>query len=448
MSCSSRRSPLDVVECESGSLDGTQDRGAHVFRNIPFAAPPVGELRFEPPQDPQPWTGVRDATRNGPIAPQGRSRLGDIMGDFTAEQSEDCLTLTVWTPAADAARRPVLVFIHGGGFSSGAGSLPWYSGHKLAVANNIVVVTVNYRLGALGYLYLPGVSPGTLGLMDNIAALRWVQRNIERFGGDPGHVTVAGQSAGAMSAFAMMASPAAQGLFHRAILQSAAFGSLTRSATDAASIGTQFAELLGVSPGDRTAFKALPVSALLEASGKIARLRAAYANISPPFLPTIVGATIPGDIIQAVREGAGAGIDLMIGTTREEAAAFTAIDPALQAASETQVHGVFERVFGNAAGEQLAAYRRRRPLHSAEALLADVITDEQLLMTALRVAEWRAAAGRPAYLYQFDLAITASWLRRVPLSWNCRSSSATLKIGPTHRCSREPTRPRSPHSET
>ncbi|HEV8022804.1 MAG TPA: carboxylesterase/lipase family protein [Candidatus Lustribacter sp.] len=390
------------VECDAGTLRGTRDRGALVFRNIPFAAPPVGDMRFEPPQDPQPWTGIRDATRNGPIAPQGRSRLADVMGDFSAGQSEDCLTLNVWTPAADAKQRPVLVFIHGGGFSSGAGSLPWYSGHVLAVANDIVVVTVNYRLGALGYLYLPGVSPGNLGLLDNVAALRWVQRNIARFGGDPLQVTVSGQSAGAMSTLAMMTSPAARGLFRRAISQSAAFGSLARTVEDAERIGAQFAQLLGVPSTDAQKFKTLPVGALLEASGKLARLRAEFANTSPPFLPTIDGTTIPREIVGALRDGAGRGIDLMIGTTREESAAFCAIDPGIQAATETQVFEVFERVFGASAAEQLDVYKRRRPQHTAQWLLTDIITDEQFLMTMLRVAEERANAGRPAYVYQFD----------------------------------------------
>jgi para-nitrobenzyl esterase len=393
---------LDAIECDSGVLQGARDRGALVFRNVPFAEPPIGELRFEPPREPEPWTGVRDATRDGPIAPQGRSRLAGIMGDFTAEQSEDCLTLTVWTPAADTARRPVLVFIHGGGFSSGAGSLPWYSGRTLSSANDIVVVTVNYRLGALGYLYLPGVSPGNLGLLDNIAALRWVQRNIERFGGDPAQVTVAGQSAGAMSIFAMMVSPGAKGLFHRAIPQSTAFGRLAATAADAESVGAQFADLLGVPPTDRAGFKTVRVNVLLEASGKLARLRNVFGNPSPPFLPTIDGETIPDEIIQSIRKGAGAHIDLMIGTTREESAAFCALDPAIQTAGEAQVHEVFERIFGTAANEQIDAYKRRRPMHSAQALLTDVITDEQFLMTTLRVAEWRAAAGRPAHVYQFD----------------------------------------------
>ena len=393
---------MKIVQTDAGALAGAREGELLVFRNVPFAAPPVGERRFAPPADVAPWTGVRDASKNGPIPPQGRSRLAEIMGDFTAEQSEDCLSLVVWTPATDARRRPVLVWFHGGGFSSGAGSLPWYSGHQLAVTGDIVVVSVNYRLGALGYLYLPGVSDGNLGLLDNIAALRWVQRNIERFGGDPGMVTVAGQSAGAMSILALMVSPAAAGLFRRAIPQSTAIGRLTRSPDDAAAIGAQYADLLGVPSSGRAMLQTIPVAEILEAQGKIARLRGEFANPSPPFMFTIDGTTIPRDILDALHDGLGSKIDLMIGSTREESAAFCAIDPAVQGADATRVFDVFRRIFGSEATTYLDAYRRRRPGATAQALLTDAITDEQFLIKMLRVAEWRAAAGRPAYVYQFD----------------------------------------------
>jgi para-nitrobenzyl esterase len=180
----------------------------------------VGELRFAPPEAVAPWRETRDATRDGPIPPQGRSRLAHVMGDFERAQSEDCLTLNIWTPAADGKRRPVMVWIHGGAFSSGAGSLPWYSGERFAQNGDVVVVSINYRLGALGFLCLPGVSPGNLGLLDQIAALKFVRDHIAAFGGDPDNVTVVGQSAGAGSIAILMTMPLAKGLFRRASLQS------------------------------------------------------------------------------------------------------------------------------------------------------------------------------------------------------------------------------------
>ena len=203
-----------------------------MFRGVPYAAAPVGELRFSPPQPAPPWQGVRDATQDGPIAPQGRSRLAHVMGDFERPQSEDCLTLNIWTPAADSAKRPVLVWIHGGAFASGSGSLPWYSGERFAANGDVVVVSINYRLGALGFLCLPGVSDGNLGLLDQVAALRFVRDNIAAFGGDPDNVTVVGQSAGAASIAILMTMPPARGLFRRAILQSTPFGRMSRTLED------------------------------------------------------------------------------------------------------------------------------------------------------------------------------------------------------------------------
>src|SRR5262249_9626823 len=159
-----------------------------------------------------------DATKDGPIAPQARSRLSHVMGDFERPQSEDCLTLNIWTPALDSKKRPVLVWIHGGAFSSGAGSLPWYSSERFAADGDLVAVSIHYRLGVLGFLCLPGVSDGNLGLLDQIAALRFVRDEIAAFGGDPDNVTVVGQSAGAASIAILMTMPSAGGLFRRAIL--------------------------------------------------------------------------------------------------------------------------------------------------------------------------------------------------------------------------------------
>ena len=198
------------------------------FSAIPFAQPPIGDLRFRPPQ-PSEWRGVLDATRPGPIAPQLPSRLRAAMGDFDAPQSEDCLHLTVWTPEVDKRRRPVLVWLHGGAWQSGAGSLGWYSGAKLAARGDIVVVAPNYRLGALGWIAVEGET-ANVGLLDQEAALDWVRTHIDAFGGDPEQVTVMGQSAGAMSIPCMLMR---EPLFHRGIMQSASIGRGFRPAGNA-----------------------------------------------------------------------------------------------------------------------------------------------------------------------------------------------------------------------
>src|SRR5580704_10464689 len=315
-----------VVRTKAGALRGAVENGVTVFRAVPYAAPPIGALRFAPPRPVAAWQGVRDATKNGPIAPQGRSRLAHVMGDFERPQAEDCLTLNIWTPAADTKKRPVLVWIHGGAFSSGSGSVPWYSGERFAANGDVVVVSINYRLGALGFLCLPGVSPGNLGLRDQVAALRFVRDNIAAFGGDPDNVTVVGQSAGAASIAILMTMPQAKGLFRRAILQSTPFGRMSRTLEDSQRIGRRLLEVLGLKPEEAGQLKSLPFDQFVKAQGEVARLEKKFADALAPFWPVIDGDVIPGEVAPALKAGAGANFDTLIGTTREEMATFYCID--------------------------------------------------------------------------------------------------------------------------
>src|SRR4051812_16329915 len=285
-----------VVQTKAGALRGARENGLAVFRGVPYAAAPVGDLRFAPPQPVAPWRETRDATQDGPIPPQGRSRLAHVMGDFERPQSEDCLTLTVWTPAVDSKKRPVLVWIHGGAFASGAGSLPWYSGERLAANGDVVVVSINYRLGALGFLCLPGISDGNLGLLDQVAALRYVRDNIAQFGGDPGNVTVVGQSAGAASIAIIMTMPQTQGLFRRAILQSTPFGRMARTLEDSHRVGFRLLEVLGLKPEEARQLKSLPFAKFIAAQGEVARLEKKFADALAPFWPVIDGTVYPGEV--------------------------------------------------------------------------------------------------------------------------------------------------------
>lgn len=217
-----------LVETRRGTVRGLAERGVAVFRGIPFARPPVGSLRFGPPAPLDRWTGARDATRFGPAASQNGALIGPVMSLGIGDTREDCLYLNVWTPGADRRRRPVLVWIHGGAFVIGAGSQMLYDGSALARRGDVVVVTINYRLGAFGFLRLrdhfgPRLpATGNEGLLDQVAALEWVRDEIEAFGGDPDRVTIFGESAGAMSCATLLAVPRARGLFHRVILQSGA----------------------------------------------------------------------------------------------------------------------------------------------------------------------------------------------------------------------------------
>jgi len=391
-----------LVKTTTGVVRGAKERRIAVFRGVPYAAAPVGDLRFSPPQPALAWEGVRDATRDGPVAPQGRSRLAHIMGDFERPQSEDCLTLTIWTPAPDAAKRPVLVWIHGGAFSSGAGSLPWYCGEQFATNGDMVVVSINYRLGALGFLCLPGASQGNLGLLDQLAALNFVRANIAAFGGDPENVTVAGQSAGAAAIVILMTMPGARGLFRRAILQSTPFGRMARTLDDAHRIGRRLLEVLSLEPAQAIRLKSLPVAELVRAQGEVARLEKKFADTFAPFWPVIDGSVYPGEVAPALKAGAGADIETMIGTTREEMAAFYCIDEQVAGADPAAVEAVFAAMLKSHWRHYYDEIRRSRAANSNAALLGELMTQASFRVGSLRMAEWRADQGHPAYVYQFD----------------------------------------------
>lgn len=288
------------------------------FRAIPYAEAPVGERRFAPPEPVVPWRDLRDATRSRPIAPQAPSRLRGAMGDIEAAQSEDCLHLTVWTPACDDGRRPVLVWFHGGAWQSGAGSLDWYDGAELARRGDIVVVAVNYRLAALGWLFVPGevVNPG---LLDQESALRWVYDRISAFGGDPNRITAMGQSAGAASIVAMLARGAP---LHRVILQSPSLGRGFRPAPIAAELSAHLLRACGVSSIEKA--RELPVASLIVAQGDprvLEALRAEKAQRSL-FCPVLDGEQLPFDMDTALLVAAGRA-DVLIGYTLNELSAYT-----------------------------------------------------------------------------------------------------------------------------
>jgi para-nitrobenzyl esterase len=266
----------------------------------------------------------------------------------------------------------------------------------------VVVVSINYRLGALGFLFLPEVSAGNLGLLDQIAALRFVRDNIAVFGGDPNNITVVGQSAGAASIAILMTMPQADGLFRRAILQSAPFGRISRTRDDAHQIGRRFVEVLGLKPDQAIKLKSTPVPDLIAAQGELARLEKKFANALAPFWPVVDGEIFRSDVAPALKAGSGATIDTMIGTTREEMAAFYCIDDDIAKADQTAVDGVFASIFKSSQERYQDEFRRIRAQHTNAALLGDLMTDAMFRIGSLHMAEWRADQGKPAYVYQFD----------------------------------------------
>ena len=394
-----------VVTTRAGAVRGVGTERLAAFHAIPYAAPPLGAMRFAAPRPPVPWTGVRDCTVAGASPPQGPSRLDAVMGVAAFAQSEDCLTLTVWTPAADDARRPVMIWFHGGAYQSGGGHQPFYDGANLARAGDIVVVSINYRLGALGYLYLPeveaaGGAPANRGLLDQIAALGWVKDNIAAFGGDPDAITVAGQSAGGGSTLALLAEPSARAMIGRAILQSPSTSTLTPDR--ASEITARFYAAAGVRPGDVARLGEMPVAEIVAAHRKVQLDIAATGDRTIAcqlVAPATACAVAP---FTAIRQGAAAAIPMLIGTTLDEGHAWLAQDDGLVA--ETSFDAIVQKARASrmdAAAADLPADRRAAARKPWE-LLSAMLTWATFEKPARRVADGHAQHGGAAWVYRFD----------------------------------------------
>ena len=403
-----------IVETESGSVLGTVEDGVNAFRGIPYAASPVGDLRFATPQQHPKWPDLRDARRPGPSVPQAPSRLEAVMGTRSPDWNEDgSLNLNIWTPrlpddaGADRVALPVLVWFHGGGFTSGSGGWDWYDGAKLAAAGRIIVVTANYRIGPLGYLYLPELGVENLGSQDQGAVLDWVRRNIAGFGGDPDGLTVGGQSAGAFSSFYLAVSPSTGPLISRVITQSAPLGLAPQDPADAAEHTRRFLEILGLSGSldPLAGLRAVPVDELLAVYGRLAGELSRPGNVAPPMYPVLGGKGMPAAWQQALADGRLNGKALLTGTTRDELTSFFAFDPRIKAFTAEQARALAaERVDGGADRYDRTAARTRTRHHDSAP--SDVLTalETELVFrdSTLAVANHQAAAGYPSYVYQFD----------------------------------------------
>ncbi len=384
-----------------GEVRGRTDAdGVSAFLGIPYAASPTGALRFRPPEPPTPWTTPRDAVEYGPTAPQapGVGPIADLLPNVIIP-GDDYLNLNVWT-ADMTASAPVMVFIHGGAFTSGSGAVSAYDGSRFA-RDGVVLVTINYRLGADGFLWFGEGTPN-LGLLDQIAALTWVRDNIAGFGGDPGNVTVFGESAGAMSACALLTMPAAHGLFHRVIAQSGGAHSVIGPAS-ARKVGDRLAAILGVEP-TLAGVAAAPLPELLLAQQRLTaevrrrpsprRWGDAAANLMP-FEPVVDGEVLPARPIDAITAGVNPAVDLMIGTNADEARLYfvpTRIAPRLNRPILTYL--VSRRL---RARSVIRTYRGTRPGERAGDLFSSIMTDWLWRIPALRVAEARPRT----HVYEF-----------------------------------------------
>ncbi len=387
-----------------GMVEGKQSGGLVVFKGIPYAAPPVGRLRWKPPAPHAPWKETLKAYDFGAAEAQPKD---DLTGSSGLAQSEDCLTLNVWTPGLDGAKRPVMVWIHGGGFANGSSAEPTYDGSRLSSRGDAVIVTINYRLGAFGFLYLGEVGgagyeqSGNLGLLDQAAALRWVRANIASFGGDPGNVTVFGESAGAMSACTLMAMPAAKGLFRRVIAESGALN-LARSTLTAASVTGEFMKAAGVT--DVAGLSALSTGEIVRAESDLVRQKTDSALL---FGPVIDGSAVPEPPLFSIEKGSASGVDLLIGTNLDEMRLWTLANPAIgqfPLGVVAQFFPPLAKTLGGRADAVAASYKSRRPAASEGDVTMAVLTDFMFRLPAIRVAEAHTAGTAKTYMYLFTWA--------------------------------------------
>jgi para-nitrobenzyl esterase len=414
----------ELAAISLGSLRGRRERGVLVFRGVPYAAPPTGALRFAAPAPPAPSTGERPAFEFGAVAPQRPDPLVARLGLWPdGEQGEDCLTLNVWTPAV-SGRRPVLVWLHGGAFIGGTANVPLYDGARLAREGDAVVVTVNYRVGALGFLSL-GPGRANFGLLDQAAALRFVRNEIAAFGGDPANVTVFGESAGAGSVCALLAMPGARGLFRRAIVQSAApEGMLT--ADEAAERTAKLLGKLGLDAGSLEALRAAPVAAILDAQEQM--------NAEGPhakgmlFMPVVDGTVLPRAPLEAVRAGVAHDVELLIGTTVDEMRLYVLTGLGDRITEELLPRIVGAQLPGPDAPAEAARRieRARRELAargaapSAPDVFFEVQTDLSLRAPSEALAAAHARHGRRTFVYRFA--------HRSPLAGGALGACHTLDL--------------------
>lgn len=397
-----------VVKTRCGEVRGSVADGVNTFKGIPYAAPPFGANRLLPPQPVTPWNGVRDALTYGPKSPQPPYPPPvDVLIPELTSPGEDCLNLNIWSPGLGSAGLPVMVWIPGGMYEyHGTGASPWYDGSRFA-RDGIVCVTINYRVGAEGFLSL-GEGNANRGLLDQVAALEWVRENIGAFGGDPANVTIFGESAGALSVGTLLAMPRAEGLFRRAIAQSGAAQHVISAAT-AQRVARYLAEKLGV-PATREAIAAVSVDRLLAAQSELRDDLAAHPDPERwgrevvlsmlPWQPAVDGDIIPAPPLVRIIAGAGAGVDLLVGTNTDEHRMFLVPGGVINQVTPEALAGAMA-AYGLPVEAALAAYRAASPGASPGDLLAVLQTDWYWRIPAIRLADAHAKSASATYMYEF-----------------------------------------------
>jgi para-nitrobenzyl esterase len=392
-----------VVKTEYGPVRGDTEAGVLVFRGIRFAAPPIGRLRFHPPAPPTSWTAVQPILDFAPACPQ---QVGtDPTENNNSVMAEDCLAVNLWTPGVDHKNRPVMVFIHGGAFIEGSARNTWYDGASLAKRGDAVVVTLQYRLGALGFLELAEIGgdeyaqTGNLGILDQIEALRWIQRNVAQFGGNPNNVTIFGESVGATSVGILMVAPGARGLFHKAILESNSAARVGNDLPRAKELARSFMKVAGANNVDD--LQKLNFLQIRNAQEKL--FQTVFGDSS--FGPTWDGVVVPESPIKMIRSGQGASVPVLLGTNLDEIRFWSTIE---HLPLETKPPALLERqlaaIVGPKAQDVIDTYRR------ADSNYGDAVihleTDLLFRMTSIRMAE-AISDRQPTYMYLFTYRSTS-----------------------------------------
>jgi len=426
-----------VVDTSAGKLRGANLNGVNAFKGVPYGASTAGPARFMPPVKPQPWAGVRDAIDIGPRSPQPVRLMVPEMGDTltgSGPMSEDCLRVNVWTPGVGAGRRPVMVWMHGGGFRTGSGSAVMFDGRELARKHDVVVVTVTHRLNALGFLYLGEIAGGkyadsvNVGMRDIVLALEWVKENIAAFGGDAGNVTVFGQSGGGGKTSMLTAWPSAKGLFHRAIIQSTISDTAVRGLTkdQAIQAAETFLARLGVKanqPDQLDALQNLPVERLMSAlvggdgpAGETARdVRPGAAqplagDLSLRFTPVVDGRWLPRHPYDPDATPVSADIPLLCGSVETESVPYQGLNDPYWTTTEIDAASLHDRVKRSLQASDaevdrvIGIYRSHRPKASNMDLATIIASDNGVLRTSEYVIAERKLALKkaPVYMYYFN----------------------------------------------
>jgi len=409
--------PVATTTC--GKVRGASAGGVQIFKGIPYGASTAGANRFMPPRKPEPWTDVRDAAAyagRSPQAPSGpqRPELSRVWGPVdTLPVGEDCLTLHVWTPALDSTKRPVMVWLHGGAFSYGSANSLRYDGTNLARKHDVVLVAVNHRLNIFGHLDLSAVGgerfaqSGNAGVLDLVAALEWVRDNAAHFGGDPGNVTIFGQSGGGGKVSALLGMPSARGLFHKAIIES---GAAIRFAEPERTTRLAEAALkqLGLGPNDLDKLQALPLARLQEAIVPAQKTlpKPHYALLDRyNFGPVVDGRVLPAHPYDPAATALSENVPLLIGGTKDEFAIYLAPDDVVwnRAVTEDDLRKRVSAVAGEATDGLLAYYSRAMPSASPSDRLIKAMTGSMFEIRSMMLGERKAAQAKaPLWMYRFD----------------------------------------------